>query len=1048
MKPVSKRWRTCLGGVAWRVTCLAIFFFVPLSSAQYFGQNKVPGPKRNWRVIESRHFDLHFYEEEREVAVEALRIAERAYGRLSRVFNHEIRERVPVILYVSQSEFQETRAVGSLLGEGTGGVTESYKSRVIVPATGSIAQLDHVLTHELVHAFQFDILGRGARATMAQSVRWMPPLWVMEGLAEYFSVPGMDRNTEMWLRDATLQGTLPTVEHLAYFGDIRVYRYGQSLIAYIAEEFGTETVGRWFRSMILRQSVARGTEESLGLTLEKMTEGWTESLRRRYFPTIAQHADPEAIGRRLTHSERSLAFFYVIPAVSPDGTEMVYVSGDGLHSDLHLASAIDGSHARRLIRGYREETFESLRFYTTSVGWSPDGRRIALVAKTRGREVLMIFDVRTKRVEQEFVFGLDEMRSPVWSPDGTQIVFVGLKHGRSDLYLISAEGRNFRALTADCWAAFQPAWCADGRRIAFVTDCGYASASPDPTVSPWKIAILDLASGDLTLLANAGGKSINPQWFPDCRHLLYVTDRTGVSNLFIHDLETGCDYALTDFLTSITGITAAGPAASLSANGRRVVFSMFEGGRWDLLAIDDPLTLIAGSSPWQAPAATIEEDGLGESFAREVAADSLLFVGLVPGGLCDTAAVPESLHSAATVAGSLDSTATLAESLDSTGTEGEPAELDLRTLFAETSVLPESVSVAERAYASHFTVDYARAGGMYATGFGFQAAAGLVLSDMLGDRKILIAADVSGSLEQGDFLLGYLNQGARPIFNVNLYQYWTGYGNSLRPGFVEDYEVRAVRGIGLGLIHPFSHFRRVEFWLDGVYERRYRYFCKVDTEDPLTCDLKEELSQAWYAVPEIAWIYDSAIYGPTGPLSGRRTRLSASAAFGEREFYGFEADHRLYFNIRRRYALALRGVAAADWGRDRTRLIFGGPYSLRGYSDAPLAGNRIAFMNLEFRFPFVEQLFIAWPLPLRFGGIRGALFFDMGAAWDKGAEFRAIHSGRGAGPFRLADIRASAGFGVAINLGITVLRWDLTRRTNLSRWLGGAKGELSFGWEF
>src|SRR5512134_3210725 len=54
----------------------------PPAQAQYFGQNKVQYRHLKFAIIATEHFDVHFYEEERTAALDAARMAERAYGRL------------------------------------------------------------------------------------------------------------------------------------------------------------------------------------------------------------------------------------------------------------------------------------------------------------------------------------------------------------------------------------------------------------------------------------------------------------------------------------------------------------------------------------------------------------------------------------------------------------------------------------------------------------------------------------------------------------------------------------------------------------------------------------------------------------------------------------------------------------------------------------------------------------------------------------------------------------------------------------------------------
>src|SRR5438552_1663851 len=127
------------------------------ASAQYFGRNKVQYKKLNFQVLKTEHFDIYFYPEEKEGIDIAARMAERWHARLERVFAHQLRGRQPLVLYASHPDFEQTNAISGELGEGTGGVTEPLRRRIVLPLGGALADTDHVIGHELVHAFQFDM---------------------------------------------------------------------------------------------------------------------------------------------------------------------------------------------------------------------------------------------------------------------------------------------------------------------------------------------------------------------------------------------------------------------------------------------------------------------------------------------------------------------------------------------------------------------------------------------------------------------------------------------------------------------------------------------------------------------------------------------------------------------------------------------------------------------------------------------------------------------------------------------------------------------------
>ena len=151
------------------------------ASAQYFGRNKVQVESFDFRVLPTAHFDMYYYPAERNAALDAARMAQRWYDRLSKALDHALVERPPIISYASHAHFRQTTVVGAVLPDGIGGFTDHNRGRVVLPFAGGLGETDHVLGHELVHAFQRDILKRAGRSIA------LLPLWFTEGMAEYLS---------------------------------------------------------------------------------------------------------------------------------------------------------------------------------------------------------------------------------------------------------------------------------------------------------------------------------------------------------------------------------------------------------------------------------------------------------------------------------------------------------------------------------------------------------------------------------------------------------------------------------------------------------------------------------------------------------------------------------------------------------------------------------------------------------------------------------------------------------------------------------------------
>ncbi|MBC8145221.1 MAG: peptidase S9, partial [bacterium] len=298
-----------------RLAIVAIAFIAIASSAsaQYFGRNKVQYENFDFKVLSTEHFDIHYYPEEEAAVRDAARMAERWYSRLARVLNHQFRSRKPIILYADQGDFQQTNTITSMVGEGTGGVTEALKNRVILPFNGSMRDFDHVLGHELVHAFQYDLAG-DPRGNGLEGLGQLP-LWFIEGLAEYLSLGRDDAHTALWLRDAVLRDDIPTVKDLSGNYKYFPYRYGQAIWAYIAGTYGDEKISELFRRA-LEVGLEKGIQSSLGVHDTTLSKEWKAALISQYNPLVTSRAKPADVGRSVIKGDADLN---IAPVVSPDG---------------------------------------------------------------------------------------------------------------------------------------------------------------------------------------------------------------------------------------------------------------------------------------------------------------------------------------------------------------------------------------------------------------------------------------------------------------------------------------------------------------------------------------------------------------------------------------------------------------------------------------------------------------------------------------------------------------------------------------------------------
>ena len=941
---------------------MALFWANP-ADAQYFGRNKVQYDTFDFKVLQTEHFDVYYYPEEAEAARQVGRLVERWHARLGTLLNHQLTGRQAVILYASHPQFEQTNVIEGMIGESTGGVTEGGQRRIVIPMGASLAETDHVLGHELVHAYQYDILGLNTGYI---------PLWVIEGMAEYLSIGPRDPQTSMWLRDSAIEDDLPTLRDMdnpRYFP----YRFGHAFWAYVAGRWGDGAVGQILRLMERTDTdpglgYIEAIELATGVDRETLAGEWHEAIRRAY--DITPGSRPELTqGRIAVIAERtSGGRINVGPSLSPDGTRVAFLSERSrLSIDLFLADATTGEVIRQLTKTAGDPHFDSLQFLASAGAWDPTGRTLAVATVRKGRPALAFFDASDGDQIDEIRFPeLGEIFQPAYSPDGRSIAFAAQVGGFTDLYIYNLDTRETRRLTEDSYADLQPAWSPDGQRIAFVTE-RFTTTLDTMAIGPYRLALADVTTGRIEELPTGldDGFIINPQWSPDGEALYFVSNAAGRPNAY-RFVPGSRPERLTAPATGVAGITPTSPAISVAANAGRAAITVFRENGYEIQIIDP-----------------------------DESAAALTGLGTGP----DLGDLPPLERVAGPVA-------TLLEQ----PTQGLPSE-EASEDFEDTdySAGLELVGIGQQVGVS--------TGGAFGTYLNGGIA--MQFSDVLGNHVVGVNASVNGDFEDIGAGVSYLNRTRR--WNWGVFAERAPFlSGSAAAGFTQINgqtvfveETRLFRQtysrVGGVLAYPFSRSLRAEVSASFQHigfdrEIRTRFF------DPNSGVFLGEEREDLQAADSLtlggfgaALVRDTTAFGAVGPVVGQRFRLEVEPTLGDLDFTTASADFRQYYMPVRPVTLAGRalhlgryGASAAD-GR-LVPLFLGYSTLVRGYgansfnanectvtSDGScpefdrLIGSRILVFNGEVRAPAVG-LFTGnldyGPVPVELFG-----FADAGVAW-------------------------------------------------------------------
>ena len=1030
----------------------------PLSAQGYFGKNQVQYKHFDWKVIETEHFLVHYYPDERAAAMDAARMAERAYSRLSRILGHEFSEKKPIMVFASRADFGQNNVTGDL-GEGTGGVTEPTRDRMLLFLTGDYRGFEHVLTHEMVHEFQFDIFqtGQSAGSALSGLMRVQPPLWFMEGMAEYLSIGPNDPNTQTILRDAALNGHLPTIDQMTTRPDLYFpYRYGQAFWEWVARRWGDEIVGL-IMADVPTMGVAEAFQRETGTPVDDLGDEWREAMQDKHLPQIADLERPRRFSRPLLTERHSGGQIFIAPALSPDGKYIAFLSNGSflkgqVFIDLWLADARTGKRITRLIKSQLDPNFEELQLLYSQSAFSPDGSRLAFTALSEGEDVLYILDVASRKRLARITLPLDGITGPSWSKDGQQLVFSGNHGGITDLYIVGADGKNLRQLTNDRFGDIQPQWSPDGKTIAFASERGEGADVSLLHFPKMRIALYHLESGRIELLHGQEGLDINPMWAPDSKSIAYVSDRTGIPNVFLYDLRGREEYQLTNVVGGVTALTAVSPAITWAREADKLAFTYFENGDYAVWQIDDPRRLARTPYRTKPVASTTlaTRDSAGSGDGGTVYLDG----GDTSNAAASTGPTSSYYRTPAGFRPSGD------QPHDS---EGGRTELSVAALLDSGDlVLPDTAHFRRYEYRMHLSPDYvARPTVGYARdnfGSGVFGGTAIVLSDMVGNHQLAFAGAVNGRIQEAQVFAGYTNLSHRLQYSTGLFQtpYYFGenpYYSEIPEGFAETqvitrYIVR--QGFGVG-IYPFDRFSRVEVAarLTNMDRTDLIYTRTIDGAGLQLTPYERQKVRSHsvnFVQPSVAYVSDNVLWGMTAPISGRRYRVQLQPAVGSYHWVSYLADYRRYDPILFNYlTVATRFTANVSTGRDAdsTRQYLGWGDMLRGYDShtflsderscpvtlvtsafrcSPLQGSSVMYASAELRFPLIRGGSIGGVVPIP--SIEGAVFYDAATAWFSGQNV-SLHRRRVDDPSTTRGLLTSHGFGIRVNLfNYVVLRWD------------------------
>ncbi len=908
-----------------------------LYSQYYFGRNKIQYDHFDWKIMRTEHFDVYFYPEMQELAEIGAAFAEEGYRKFESKLNHNIPNRIPLIFYSNHAHFQQTNTIPSLIPEGVGGFFEFIKGRVVIPANGNIHQFKHVIQHELVHVFVRSKMNRVLKDHRKTSHAGLP-LWFTEGIAEYWA-EGWDSQAEMILRDAVLNDHLvPLARMDAIYGTFLMYKEGQAICKFIAENFGEEKLHLLIDNLWKVGEFSQVMKLTIGLNYEEFDQKWIYDLKKQYYPLMQESDLPKMVTRTITKEGINTK-----PACySFAGEErVVFVSNRVGYSNIYMKPlAAEERDDEVLIKGERTSDFESFHLFNSKIDVNDRGE-LTFVTKSGGSDVIYVYDIAQKKIMKKFQFaGLVSLASPNWSPDGRRIVFSGISFaGLSDLYIVEVETGKLQRLTNDFYHDHDPAWSPDGKVIAFSSDRSYFGKD-----GFMNLFLYDLGQGAIQYITKGGHNDYAPAWAPDGQALAFASDRDGAFNIWVLKnvqarepsrqlAQASADAHNSTNHNGVNGDAKNGDTEYPSALAREdemKKLTSFTTGAFDPVWLNDDRIIFTAFENFSFQIR--ELSGVQEKFNSFVVAEN------------DTLVTSSDLWAADKIAGEVESTTIK--------------------------------------YKRKFSLDIAQSAISQDPVFGVSGGAQLAISDMLGNQQYYFllynnAQTRSDFLSSWNFAVTRVELSRRANYAIGAYRL-SGRFYDLVDSFFEREQV----GGFVAASYPLSVFNRIEGGINIRKEQR-EYDFRGQTVDGIVI------------TNSISYVKDNSLWGYTGPVDGERFNVTLGHTIdvqnNDVNYFTLITDYRRYFRLSTSMTYAVRLMGRFNLGREGFRYFMGGSWDLRLYPRWRIWGQKLFLVNHEVRFPFIDRFLLGFPFGgLGLNAIRGAVFVDFGQAWDRDYQFNEV----------------------------------------------------------
>lgn len=550
-------------------------FSIGQLSSESFGKNRIQRKRFQWKYIETRNFEVHYYGNNKDLATYAARQAEENYDRISNVIGFSSYSKIKLMVYASIADLHQSN-IGLEDGEVLiGGNTNFVKSRVEVAYRGTRSDFNKDINKGIANVIINVMMYGGSLKDAVQSSYLLSlPDWYLEGASRYIA-EGWSMEMDNYVRDMFLHNRISKLSNLE---GREAYIVGHSVWNFIAKNYGEDNIANILNLTRIIRDEEESVESTLGMSFDTFVGEWEQ-----YYGKMAEQLSSDYVNvskeNRIKRNARKSEVRNLV--TNPEGTKIAY----SVHYKGKFRILISDTLHRRtkvVSRGGYKLIQQPENLNIPLLSWATN-RTLAYMKTKRGKTWLRLYDSQKKKRVKILIDDVDEVLSFDFSPNGKFAVISAVKNGQSDIFQYDLYKNQLRQITNDAYDDIQPRYL-DSTLTFF-----FSSNRTSDTLSRVRNAIItpqnkynifkydsDSSTRVLQRISNSGN-NFQPSLFGN--DILYLSDRKGIYNLYKYSYENRRTTQISNYIKSIS-------AYSANYEKESIIFTMLEKGSENLYYLD------------------------------------------------------------------------------------------------------------------------------------------------------------------------------------------------------------------------------------------------------------------------------------------------------------------------------------------------------------------------------------------------------------------------------------------------------------------------------